>query len=94
MSYKIYIKDKDGRNLVEANANYRTCELYRECCKNVEIEDSTDTVELIRQMPNDDDLALIYGIERGAKDLESAAIVMGAMLGGGVLILLAMLFGA
>lgn len=91
MSYNIYIKKDGKRELVEAGANYRTCEIYRECCKSAEFEDHAGTRNLLRQLPSDDELSQTYGV-RDARCMESAGIlglciaVTGLIVAGAVLL--------
>lgn len=90
MSYNIYIKKDGKRELVEAGANYRTCEIYRECCKSAEFEDHAGTRNLLRQLPGDDELRQTYGV-RDARCLESAGILTLCIAATGLIVVGALL---
>lgn len=89
--YNIYVKRDGKRELVEAGANYRTCELYRECCKSAEFEDHADTRHLLGQLPSDDELSQLYGV-KDARCLESAGILTLCIAAAGLLVAGAVLF--
>lgn len=91
MSYNIYIKKDGKRKLVEVGANYRTCEIYRECCKSAELEDHAGTHNLLHQLPSDEELSQIYGVQ-DAKCLESAGILILCIAATGLLVVGAVLF--
>lgn len=91
MSYNIYVKINGKRELVEAGVNYRTCELYRECCPSAEFEDHAGTHNLLHQLPSDYELSQIYGV-RDARCLESAGILGLCIAAAGLLVAGAVLF--
>ena len=93
MSYNVYIEEQDGNRLVAEGVSYRETEAYRECCRKIVIQD-TEQDAIIPSLPEmgsteDDDLCRLYGVRPGA--LDSAKIVAGSIVGGALLVLIAII---
>jgi len=83
--YNIYKQTGDGLHLVAENVDYRTTEVYRECCKNVVVKDSANRIEL----PSDETLTELYGVS-DTRMMESASILFACIGAGALLLILAL----
>ena len=84
MNLKIYTQDKDGKHLLESNADYKLAQAYKAACRNITIEDpdawKTDIL-------SDAELEALYGVKTGA--LYSATVFSACLLLSSLLIILA-----
>lgn len=73
--YRIYTQCRDGKRLI-ATGDWRAAEAFRECCRNIKIEDTANDLpsDLEATRPQD------YGVQDYERNFFSACVVFACMV--------------